>query len=110
MGKNDGGKPKNKVYKILQMKQYIDKAAVMAEIEKLREDNCLFDICVSNMCGELLSFLDTLEVEEVDFETELDEWMKIGPHTSYPWCTIPDANKITAEHFFELGLKAQKGE
>lgn len=47
----------------------------------------------------------TLEVKEEDFETELDEWMKTGPHTSYPWCTIPDAIKITAEHFFELGLR-----
>ena len=52
----------------------------------------------------------TLEVKEVDFETKLDEWMKTGPLTSYPWCDIPDAIKITAEHFFELGLKAQKGE
>ena len=43
-------------------------------------------------------------------EKELDEWIKYGPHTSYPWCTISDAIKITAKHFFELGLKTQKGE
>lgn len=53
---------------------------------------------------------NSLEVKEVDLENELDEWMKYGPHTNYPWCTIPDAIKITAEHFFELGIKAQKGE
>lgn len=53
---------------------------------------------------------NSLEVKEVDLEKELDEWMKYGPHTNYPWCTIPDAIKITAEHFFELGIKAQKGE
>lgn len=44
-----------------------------------------------------------------DLEKEVEDWVKTGPHTSYPWCTIPDAIRITAEHFFELGLKA-KGE
>ena len=47
---------------------------------------------------------DTLEVKEVDLKKELDEWIKYGPHTNYPWCSIPDAIKITAEHFFELGM------
>ena len=50
------------------------------------------------------------EQPEVDLEKELDEWMKVGPHTCYPWCTIPDAIKITAEHFYELGLNARKEE
>ena len=56
----------------------------------------------------LLSIIDSLQQEqpEVDLEKELEEWMKIGPHTSFPWCTIPDAIKITAEHFYELGLNA----
>lgn len=45
------------------MTKYISKSAIVAEIEKLR-DNCLFDICAYNMCGDILSFLDTLEVRE----------------------------------------------
>ena len=48
------------------------------------------------------------EQAEVGLEKELNEWMKYGPHTCYPWCTIPDAIKITAEHFYELGLNARK--
>ena len=97
------------------MEQYINKADVMAEIDRriqffmkeLRNSNS--DIAIA-LYG-LKSFLDTLEVKEVDLEKELDEWMKCGPHTNYPWCTIPDAIKITAEHFFELGIKiAQKEE
>lgn len=48
------------------------------------------------------------EQPEVDLENELDEWVKYGPHTNYPWCTIPDAIKITAEHFYELGKNARK--
>lgn len=39
-------------------------------------------------------------------ELEMTEWMKYGPHTNYPWCTVPDAIKITAEHFFALGKQA----
>ena len=45
-----------------------------------------------------------------DLEEELKEWMEYGPHTNFPWCTIPDAMRDCAKHFFELGLKAQKGE
>lgn len=48
------------------------------------------------------------EQPEVDLEKELAEWMRYGPHTNYPWCTIQDAIKITAEHFYELGLNARK--
>ena len=64
---------------------------------------------------QILQIIDSFEEPVSEgLEKELDEWIKYGPHTNYPWCTIPDAIKITAEHFFELGLsvnnKAQKGE
>ena len=100
------------------MKQYIDKSALVAEIKRqiLAIDNTpkITDTQISVLSGnkviltKLLSFIDTLEVKEMDLEKELGEWIKYGPHTNYPWCTIPDAIKITAEHFFELGLKVQK--
>ena len=63
-----------------------------------------------SICEELLGCIDSLQQEqaEVGLEKELNEWMKYGPHTCYPWCTIPDAIKITAEHFYELGLNARK--
>ena len=110
------------------MAHYIDKDRIVAGVEKLisngqtklkESEECNdYESYVAwaeriATCINVLSLLDTLEVEEsisVDLEKELDEWMKYGPHTSYPWCTIPDAIKITAEHFFALGLKAQKGE
>lgn len=100
------------------MAQYIDKSALVAEIERRRDLHYKYYMkngagsiaeCKYDEDKDILSFLDTLEVKEVDLEKELDEWIKYGPHTNYPWCTIPDAIKITAEHFFELGLKAQKG-
>lgn len=102
------------------MEQYIKKSAIVAEIRRYIKSAEAFlkyhhnkkdRLCYSlehqrlTMC-ELLSFLDTLDVKEVDFEKEIENWMEIGPHTSYPWCTIPDAIKITAEHFYELGVRA----
>lgn len=97
------------------MAQYIDKDALVAKIKRRRSRNSRnkLNIAAAFEDNYLLSFIDSLEVKEsisVDLEKELDEWMKYGPHTSYPWCTIPDAIKITAEHFFVLGFKAQKGE
>ena len=100
------------------MEQYISKSALVAEIERrisvLKANESVISMLAGGMFvnefKDLLSFLDTLEVKEVNLEKELDEWVKYGPHTSYPWCTIPDAIKITAEHFYELGFKAQKGE
>lgn len=102
------------------MKQYIDKSALVAEIEKLMNH---FKTCQTLNSyedglkeGRLIGYEDaldkinTIEVKEVDLEKEVEDWVKTGPHTSYPWCTIPDAIRITAEHFFGLGLKAKKGE
>ena len=100
------------------MAQYINKADVVAEIVKrIKETESMQPKFDQFWAGQISAFkgilkiLDTLEVKEVNLEEELDEWMKCGPHTNYPWCTIPDAIKITAEHFFELGIKiAQKEE
>ena len=87
------------------MEQYISKAAVVAEIERVLNsldnvfpnDHALgrFDVC-----KHLISFIDTLEVKEVDFEKELKK--KIG--------NVGECDRRLAKHFFELGLKAQKGE
>lgn len=95
----------------------IDKDALVAEIERRKNENFLNTENISSFAQyeedvAILSIIDEVQKENLseDLEEELDEWMKYGPHTNYPWCTIPDAIKITAEHFFELGLKTQKGE
>lgn len=95
------------------MTNYIEKNVLAAEINRLIKSPMLYksenvETRIS-VLEHLLSFLDTIEVKEMDLEKEVEDWVKTGPHTSYPWCTIPDAIRITAEHFFELGLKAQKG-
>lgn len=85
------------------MTQYISKDALVTEIDNLKhkiDDRYSYSNGWKDALRMLEAELDTLEVKEVDFEEELDEWMKYGPHTSYPWCTIPDAIEITAKHFF----------
>ena len=97
------------------MKQYIDKAAVVAEIErrkKLLSDPILpiKDLMIGekNALLSLLSFINTLEIKDVDLGMEFDNYTKdilacdiqFEPFTQLYNC---------AKHFFELGLKVQKG-
>ena len=60
----------------------------------------------SELCDDILSFLNTLEVKDVDLKDEAsicNELVKyLGSYSSRDFAV--------AKHFFELGLKAQKGE
>ena len=99
--------------------ELIDKSALVAEIErqisaidnypKLTDTlNIQIAVLEGNkvVLTKLLSFLDTIEVKEVDLEKEIGKYL--------------DANDIEfgyqiklfdfAKYFFELGLKARKGE
>jgi hypothetical protein len=93
----------------------IDKDALVAEIKKLiRKNELHLDDNVSDaaryqkvgaysVLNDLLHFLDTLEVKEVDLEKEIDECMK-----QYHMIAVGrrDFSKI-AKHFIELGLNAK---
>lgn len=103
MGKSDGKKPKNKVYKILQiMEQYIPKSAVVAEIERrlkvLYKDRDFNYLQIKEL-EALLSSLNNLEVKEVDLWTELGNYIEHyrNRETGYSMFGV-------AKHFFELGL------
>lgn len=96
------------------MAQYINKDALETEINRqhkiLMQTNhtygAQFVLGFRQACRQIIDFLDTLEVKEVDLDKKIGDWYNINgiPVTS-------DALKETARHFFELGLKAkQKGE
>ena len=99
------------------MAQYIDKNTLVAEIIKLDGLNCLESPTISHnedyKCGygraleKVRNFIDTLEVKEVDLEEELSEVWK-------DWANEYDISFVSykkiAKHFFEVGLKTQKGE
>ena len=106
------------------MKQYyIDKATVAEEIERRKEYYENIHMIKSGYedniedFNELLSFIDNLEVKEVDFERELSKYVSQGIHRFFPnegndYYNIDsvewqDYVIDTAKHFFELGLKAR---
>ena len=100
------------------MEQYIPKAAVVAEIERLKEQDYPCDTFEEstgyyNALDEITTFLGTLEVKEVNLEKETKKWWKERLHLNPESQLWMDAHQsiVFAKHFFELGLKAaQKGE
>ena len=98
------------------MTQYIDKTAIKAELEKRIEETKgmqpKFDQFWAGQISVfkgVLKMLDTLEVKEVDLEKEIDDYidtMEVWEIQEAPLTSIEN----TAKHFFELGLKVQKGE
>ena len=102
------------------MAQYIDKAAVVAEIIKIYDrnrSNGYIDIC--DEMDYILSFLDTLEVKEVDLNKEARHYL-LHEHKS-PLSAVFHQTDLHSEMQyhkdienafkagFELGLKIQKG-
>ena len=99
------------------MTQYIDKDALLVEIEKLIDKGkyCLaeeYDYAYrdgnNSALYALIGKIDTLEVKEVDFENAYKEFVE----DDYVYSKLVNniVGKAIAKHFFELGLKALKGE
>ena len=106
------------------MPQYISKSALEAEIKRIEHETNyepFTDEVLGKkyVCKSLLSFLDVLEVKEVDLEKALDDYIythdgrkKLALELDWKCCnlTLKGGDEIIefAKHFFELGLKAQK--
>ena len=100
------------------MEQYIPKAAVVAEIERRKQkllDNIICErdkewvVRTAHQLNRIILFLDTLEVKEVDLEKEIDYWYNTKASKEFENVLYGDIENC-AKYFFELGLKAQKGE
>ena len=97
------------------MAQYIDKDALVAEIEKTykfhEKRGNEHDSSICDVLYGLSHRISTLKVKEVDLEKELN-FVK----DAYYYFTSDERSsmKKVAKHFFELGMqvsnKAQKGE
>lgn len=95
------------------MAHYIDKDALVAEIRSRLHPTVVphgthYDDWDNGADCErirILSFIDTLEVKEVDLEKEINDYHI----TKKPTVWFNTLEEI-AKHFFELGLKVQKGE
>ena len=106
----------------------IDKDALVAEIERLRrvrpsdslqptEENKLDWLAGKAFCtASLKVFLDTLEVKDVDLDFQrFAKEMEIVFNLPSSETENTEENPLNwefaiAKHFFELGLKTQKGE
>ena len=100
------------------MAQYIDKSALIAEIERRKQVAFGWLVTAPNdaiqaefdLCDDILSFLDTLEVKDVDLNEEIEKCLKRHSMLAVGKKDFTDI----AKHFFELGMqvsnKAQKGE
>lgn len=105
------------------MANLIDKSALVAEIEKLIEkakaERVLYPKTILSAknylliedYNKLLSFINSLEVKEVDLEKEIELVKGDYEQVDVAWNNDFD---FIARHFFELGMavsnKAQKGE
>ena len=106
------------------MAQYIELNAAVAEIERLKkaEGWCQFGKDTADVyyargfrfaCERIISFLDTLEVKEVDWEniaaTEWNDYIrKIDGESNNAYMLIERNQYINlAKHFFELGLRVE---
>ena len=93
----------------------IDKDAIVAEINRVLNSYDPNEITSGRYAlVSLRDFLDTLEVKEVDLDFMLHEYWDISPKICVDClesATMTKDEMINfAKHFFELGLKAQKGE
>lgn len=89
--------------------ELIDKADVVAEIERRKKRNLLNEGAFEEDI-DILSFINTIEAKEVDFETafaaSIDHFDEKNNCGKWPESDL----RQFAQHFFELGLKTQKGE
>ena len=105
------------------MEQYIPKSAVVAEItRRIKEYNSLANTAADNNLHNtleanellirnyksLISFLDSIEVKEVDLEKEIRRYRMRNPIIQHREESLYDYMANVAKHFFELGLQAQK--
>lgn len=95
------------------MARYINKDDIAAEIDrriKVLQNHPKENHKTICHLDAVKQFLDTLEVKGVDLDyikKELDEAVRIyKPNGNFGWGTLYNV----ATHFFELGLKTQKGE
>ena len=108
------------------MTQYIDKAVIVTVIEKFiakykeisvgvdkKGNDWVDSVSMLNAkidtLQSLLSIISPLEVKEVDLEKEIDRYCE--PIQAWQIQEAPYTNiEKCARHFYELGLKTQKGE
>lgn len=89
----------------------IDKEVLLLKIDsKIEEAQKVFNVAPSSVIGGMIEgykrtkkIISSLEVKEVDLHLAYHDFLESHKTTGYMLFEV-------AEYFFELGLKAQKGE
>ena len=104
------------------MTQYIDKDTLVTEIKGLIRANELYlsesttdevrfqKTSAYSVLNDLLHFLNTLEVKEVDLEKEIRLYKMRNPIIGHREESLYNYMSNVAKYFFGLGLKVDKGE
>lgn len=96
------------------MAQYIDKSAVVAEIERIKNTeynkNFISDDVACCALDMVIDIIDTLKVKEVDLEKEIILYKMRNPIIGHREGSLNNYMSNVAKYFFELGLKLNKGE
>ena len=96
------------------MEEYIKKSAVVAEIERIKKEECPVDSyegrCKLLWFEQFLSFLNALKVKEVDLEKEIKLYKMRNPIIGHREESLNNYMSNVAKYFFGLGLKVNKGE
>lgn len=104
------------------MTEYINKAEVVKELERIKKEQCPSDLyegrCMLFLCEQILYFINTLEVKnvgetkDVDLDKEIKDYLDQQPivatYNKTKYQLIPPAEKI-ARYFYKLGrINARK--
>lgn len=105
------------------MPQYIDKAKVVAEIDAKRDKikkrifsipltglERAVDTLIYDILGRIKDFIDTLEVKDANLNREISVWKYSISKADKSEEAINHYVESIAKYFFELELKAQKGD
>ena len=93
--------------------ELIYKSTLIAQLEKRRDKNARnkLNLAAAFEDNYLISFIESIEVKEIkessDLEEEIDRELNENWYGEY---INLDKFRESAKHFFELGLKARKGE
>ena len=90
------------------MAHLIDKDALVAEIERLKsiynDDENIYYIAKYNILIDILSFLDTLEVKEVNLDNAIERYIEQHKSELNGYFDI----RRIARYFYSLGLNVFK--
>ena len=93
--------------------ELIYKSTLIAQLEKRRDKNARnkLNLAAAFEDNYLISFIESIEVKEINESSDLEQEIENElERTWYGEYLDTDKFRESAKHFFELGLKAQKGE